>query len=124
MDDQDIKDYFIFDDADLDANRNGKLSEKQQKKLKQQDKNAKKFNIPAAIFFFAIASILPIIFFPMAISSWQQHDLGGVFGSSIGSLVWLLVWGGIGYFFLNSFFNDKHSISKITLKKWKGLLIT
>jgi hypothetical protein len=120
MDDQGVRDYFNFDDADLIANRNGKLSEKQRKKLVKADKDAKKYSLPGALFFFAIASIFPIVFIPMAISAWQEQDYGGAGVSLIGPLVWVLVWGGVGYVFLRSFFDDKHSISKITIKKVEG----
>jgi len=48
QDDQ-IKTYFAFDDTDLLANRDGKLSEKQSKRIKEADRFAERFIL---IFFF------------------------------------------------------------------------
>ena len=120
MDDQGLKDYFIFDDADLTANRSGKLSEKQEKKLAKQDKDGKKFLIPLALLFFAIASIFPIVFIPLAITAFRQNDTGAAVGNLIGPVIWVLVWGGIGYAFLHNYFDDNHALSKIAIKKVEG----
>jgi hypothetical protein len=120
MDEQGLKDYFVFDDADLVANRSGKLSEKQKKKLVKQQKEANKYSLPLAAFFFAIASIFPIAFMPMSISAWQQHQIAEALLNLIAPLIWVTIWGGIGYFFLYSFINDLRSISKINFKKEAG----
>jgi hypothetical protein len=56
----------------------------------------------------------------MAISAFRQQDTDGASGDLIGPVIWVLVWGGIGYAFLHSFFDDKHSVSKITIKKVEG----
>jgi len=38
MDDRALRDYFKFDEDDLDANRSGEYSEKQKRKLVQEKK--------------------------------------------------------------------------------------
>jgi hypothetical protein len=52
----------------------------------------------------AVASIFPIVFIPMGLSSAQQGDLGGAIGSFIGAGVWALCWGGIGVILVISSF--------------------
>jgi hypothetical protein len=39
MDDQKLKDYFKFDDADLQANRNGQITEKQKARVLKRDRS-------------------------------------------------------------------------------------
>ena len=126
MDDQALQDYFKFDAADLDANRNGKLSEKQQQKLVQEKTSSKKWGtwggFIGGLFFLGIASIFPIVFIPMAVASWQQHDIGGTIGNLIGPIIWVLVWGAIGVFLVVSGFRRafKPPESKVLLKKVAG----
>ena len=59
MDDQALRNYFEFDQADLDANRNGKLSEKQEQKLAELEKGRSPFAIGLIVVLFGIAAILP-----------------------------------------------------------------
>jgi len=100
MDDQALKEYFKFDDADLAANRNGTLTEKQKQKLIQEKKSDKSFGIgcgiAGALLFLGIASIFPIVYIPMGLHSLQEGDMGGAIGSFIAAGVWALIWGGIG----------------------------
>ncbi len=58
-----------------------------------------KFRIGAVLvglFFLGIASIFPLVFFPMGIEAWQAHEYAGAIGSFFGAVVWAVVWGGIG----------------------------
>ena len=57
MKDDQIKAYFAFDEADLLANRNGQLSEKQSKRVKETDRFAERF-IFTLFFVFLISGII------------------------------------------------------------------
>ena len=125
MDDQALRDFFKFDDADLAANRNGSLTEKQKQKLIQANKSDKKFGIGcglgAGVLFLGVASIFPFVFIPMGLSSLAEHDPGSATGSFIAAAVWAVIWGGIGlvalYLGFKSGTADK---SKVLLKKAAG----
>jgi hypothetical protein len=120
-----LQEHFHFDDADLVANRNGALTEKQKQKLIRDNKSSKTFGIGcgigALVFFLAIASIFPIVFIPLGLHTMQEGDMGGAIGSFIAAGVWALVWGGIGvgaaFFGLTSGTADR---SKVILKKVVG----
>ena len=56
MNDDQIRAYFAFDEADLLANRNGQLSEKQSKRVKEADRFAERF-IFTLFFVFLISGI-------------------------------------------------------------------
>jgi hypothetical protein len=100
LDNQALRDYFKFDEADLAANRNGGLTEKQKMKLVKDNKSSKTFGIGCGIgggfFLIAIASIFPIVFIPMGLSSLQEHEMDAATSAFIAAAVWALVWGGFG----------------------------
>jgi hypothetical protein len=58
--------------------------------------------IVAGLFFFAIASIFPLVFFPMGVEAWQARQYAGAIFSFLGAIIWALVWGGIGWIILFS----------------------
>jgi hypothetical protein len=105
VDDKALQEYFFFDGADLNANRNGRLSDKQLKKLKEDDKGASKFVVIAMLVLFGIASIFPIIY--------KQITLEVI--------LWVVVWGGLGSYCLYCLlFPAATPVSKIVLKKAEG----
>jgi len=59
---------------------------------------AKLVMIAVGLFFLGIASIFPLVFIPMGITSLQENELGAAIGSFIGAGIWALVWGSIGVF--------------------------
>ena len=61
MSDIELRKFFEFDESDLSANRSGKLSPKQKKKLETSEKGADQIFVGAGIFFILIA--LVIIYF-------------------------------------------------------------
>lgn len=52
------------------------------------------------LFFFAIASIFPIAFFPMGIRAWQAGQYVAGFFAFFGAVIWAVIWGGIGWVIL------------------------
>jgi hypothetical protein len=125
MDDQALRDYFKFDQANLDANHSGKLSEKQLKKLIDENKTSKRlrlgFGIVSGLFLLALVSSFPNFLIPMGISLWKAGDMRGTIGAWLGALFWVLCWGGIGIFkiFPLIFYGFKDR-NKITLKSVSG----
>jgi len=119
MDDPALGDLLHFDETDLYDNRNGRLSERQQLNLLEQHKSGKRFGfvggLGCGVFFFAIASIFPIGMIPTALTALQKGRQGEAIGMSIGIVVWVLVWGGIGcYGFwtaISSLFKKKAAVS-------------
>jgi len=71
-----FKKYYDFDDADLAANRSGRLSQKQVVKLKSDKKSGKAAGIGCGLFFFVIASIFPIGFAPVIMLSYHEGNMG------------------------------------------------
>ena len=66
MDDQALKDYFQFDDYDLAANRNGKLSDKQQHKLTNEYTEVTSFGLKLglpALVLGILLLVVSIVFF-------------------------------------------------------------
>jgi hypothetical protein len=105
MDEKALADYFEFDEYDLAANRNGRLSERQRRKLVELDKGSNPILIGLALFFLAVASIFPLVF--------KQVNPGTV--------IWVLIWGGLGCYVLYCLlFPSATPISKIIVKKVEG----
>jgi len=117
MDDQALRDYFKFDQVDLNANRIGKLSEKQLKTLVKNEKNYKKDGVRYGLIVLVIASIFPFVFIPQAVAAWQKQNMGGVIGALIPVFIWVLIWGGLGFGLIYDGLRDR---SKIVLKKVQG----
>ena len=81
MKDDQVSDYFAFDEADLLANRNGQLSEKQSKRVKEADRSAERF-IFTLFFVFLISGIFLAV---LALSSRTSPGLW------IGAIILLLL---------------------------------
>jgi hypothetical protein len=58
MEDQKLKDYFKFDEGDLQANRNGDFSEKQKKEQSSRDSSSIQQRRRAAAIFFSLGILL------------------------------------------------------------------
>ena len=81
MTDQFIKDYFEFDDNDLMANRNGQLTEKQQKVLSEDLKYGRMFGIGCSVLLLIIACAFPPIYYaPALINALQSQSISGLSG--------------------------------------------
>lgn len=84
MKDDQIKAYFAFDDADLLANRNGQLSEKQSKRVREADRFAERF-IFILFFVFLISGI-----FLAVLAIYTRNNIGLWIGMVI--LLLLAAW--------------------------------
>ena len=108
MDDQALRDFFKFEDADLAANRSGRLSDKQQKALKKRDQKYRKLGIGCGIGSLVAALVLLTI---IIVRGW--------IGTSILEELAALVWAGVGgYLLYLQFF--KPASTKNVLKKAAG----
>jgi hypothetical protein len=94
MQDQKLMDYFKFDEADLQANRNGQVTEKQKARMIKDSKSGGIFGNPFALLFLFIGLIGFIIAIVAGISvpDWSFRIS---FGLGFGC-IWPLAWGGIG----------------------------
>ncbi len=54
--------------------------------------------ILVGLFFFAIALIFPVVFFPVGIDAWQARQYAASFFAFLGAVIWAVIWGGIGGF--------------------------
>ncbi|HVM71678.1 MAG TPA: hypothetical protein VMT91_07955 [Anaerolineales bacterium] len=105
MDEQALRNYYEFDESDLEANRNGRLSDSQRRKLLALDKGTNPILIGLVVIFFAVASIFPLVY--------RQVNPATV--------IWVLIWGGLGCYVLYCIlFPSSTSIAKITVKKAEG----
>jgi hypothetical protein len=113
-----LEEYFFFDDRDLDANRNGFVSENQLKKLQELDKGARNILIGMGSFFVLIGLIWPLIsFFPNLLAVLQNQPLKTQ-PTLLAPLIWALVWGALACFvFYKGLFT---SVPKITVFKVTG----
>ncbi|MBI5653610.1 MAG: hypothetical protein HZC40_24655 [Chloroflexi bacterium] len=87
MNDQSLMTCFDFDQAELEINRQRRLSQKQKARLEKQEHRAKGCNVFLGIILFGVALIGIIL-----------AIVGGIGFSQIGlvpAIVWGIVWGGI-----------------------------
>ena len=118
MDDQPLKKVYDFDDTDLNANRSGRLTEKQVLKLKKEKTQSKTWGIVLGLGLFAVASIFPLAFFPLTLDSFLKGRILEAGLSLIGPVIWVVIWGGLGLvLFLGSFSKPQ---TKIYLKSITG----
>jgi hypothetical protein len=114
MQDQKLMDYFKFDDADLQANRNGQLTEKQKGRLINEDKGYRTLRIlgGGCLILIALIGLGGAIATGIATSDWGFR-IG--FGLGFGC-IWPVIWGGMGYFVLRGAFAK----FQVQLKKAMG----
>jgi hypothetical protein len=120
MEDQALRDYFLFDEADLSANRNGKYSEKQRKKMTQDDRRASQFVRVTGLLLTFLALIYPgVIICRMVLAAWQKQAY--VFQLNITVAIFALIFGATGCYSLYcGFFDKSQDLSKVKVKKAEG----
>jgi hypothetical protein len=88
MFDEQLMKYFKFDEADLQANRSGQLTEKQTTGMAEDDKYNKIFGAIGGIFLFLIA----VLGFYVGVSGFSQsYDIRG----RLTAVVLVAAWGGL-----------------------------
>jgi hypothetical protein len=95
MEDQKLKDYFKFDEADLQANRSGQFTEKQKMRLGRGDQSHKMWSVIGGIFLLLVAALGLFI----AVEVWLENpnNWGLILGLGIPfGCIWPLIFGGLG----------------------------
>ncbi len=101
MDNQKLKEYFNFDEGDLNANRNGLLTEKQKTRLTAELKSARAKKTRWAYFIFFLAAIGLVVGVRIWFIPATGLGLGLRIGFTIGfGIVWTVIYGVIGMIFL------------------------
>ncbi len=76
MEDQALKNYFHFDEGDLQANRNGQLSDRQRQMMLAGQKSDRRWSLVGGlgcgVGLLAIASIFPLVFIPMGLTALRE----------------------------------------------------
>jgi hypothetical protein len=103
---------FHFDESELNANRNGRLSDKQKARLAAGEKSQKGCSAILGIFLFLVASIgIVILYF-----GWDSAAPKDRTGLAIFGFIWPLVWGMIGFFI----FRRSFAKMEVKIKKAEG----
>ena len=100
MNEKKLREYFDFDEADLEANRKGVLSARQKKHVAAKNKSSGIFGWGVASILFLVAGIGIFAALSAILNStdWVERLIfGAVFG-----IIWPLIWGGIGYGLIQS----------------------
>jgi len=105
MFDQQVMDYFKFDAADLEANRNSRFTDKQKARLAKEAKAAKTLGIiiGGVLMLIGLGGLAGAITGWIGDSDWEFR-IG--FGLGFGC-IWPLVWGGIGWGILQGSFSKR-----------------
>ena len=99
---QQLMDYFKFDQNDLIANQGGQFTAKQSAQIVKDDRSDRSGSITSGIFLIFIGAIgLGIAV--LAIVNDQDWGFRIGFGLGFGC-IWPLIWGGLGYMILSSSF--------------------
>jgi len=120
MNNQALKDYFFFDDADLTANRSGAFSKKQRDKLVQDDRIASRFIARTGLVLTFIALIYPVNTFVRNL--WATQQGSDYFTQwNIGWIIATVLVGAIGCYCLYIGFIDKsYTPSKFQIQQVEG----
>lgn len=96
MDQKGLKEYFLFNEIDLEANRLGRLSDKQKKKLLDWQYTYRNSNLKVGAF--CVGLSLLVTFLGFVLPSIQAGEI--IYDGLPVSIGFLLIMGGIGTFFL------------------------
>ncbi len=105
MVDQQLMNYFKFDEADLYANQNGQFTDKQKADIIRRDKSSRTGSRiwGGAMMFIGLIGLAGAV-----LAFVSSEDWGFRIGFGIGfGIIWPLIWGGIGWAIVASSFN-KH----------------
>ncbi len=111
MSDEQLKQYFKFDGADLAANRMGQVTQKQIARLAKEVTSSRNFGLIGGSLL-VIVAILPTLL-TVAGGAVQSMRIGFILPWVC---LWLPIWGGIGYVLIRGAFSKR----VITLQKVEG----
>lgn len=120
MADQKLMDYFKFDDADLQANRNGQFTEKQTARIVKGDKSGRGLSNLGGIILILIALIGVAVAVGVVVMTLLQSSSDWVFTIPFVAgfgCIWPLAWGGFG---VRSFMYSSSSKRTFKLAKTQG----
>ena len=103
MEERKLEDYFKFDEFDLEANRNGRFSEKQRTRLIENDKKIQRKWGWRSIPLFLIAGVGPV-------AALSAGDFFGWGWKIMWGCVWTGIWGGIGMVMLLSYLSKPKAL--------------
>jgi hypothetical protein len=89
-----VRGHFGFNDADLLANRNGRLSQRQVDKRLADAKNTRPAKIGCGFGLLLVASAFPISFGLLLVEEWGNW--GAILPVACVTLIWVAAWGGLG----------------------------
>lgn len=122
MNDQQLMNLLKFDESDLQANRNGRISEKQTMRLQKMESTAKKQSLlgSAGNFFVALIGVGGAMAFVMAGGGGESTiSFGNICFGSVFGILWPLLWGAAGLAGLRRAFAKVDA----TLKKTEGPVV-
>ena len=103
MGDSHLMNYFKFDEADLAANRNGQLTDKQKSRLIKEDRRDRTWSVVGGGFLILIGLVGLVI---AIAAGMADPDWGFRIGFGLGfGCIWPVVWGGIGVTILRRAFS-------------------
>ena len=116
MSDPQLMKFFDFDESELHANRNGRLSEKQKARLAKDEKSRKGCAVTGGILLFGVA-LVGLTIAVAAVPAIINEDRGAAIavGAAFGCL-WPLVWGGLGFAQMRGAFSKM----EVQVKKVEG----
>jgi hypothetical protein len=118
MNEQVLREYMKFNEADLNANRNGRLSEKQQKTLAGSNVKIRIVGFGIGCLLFGVASLLPLIAIIVLIFTRQANHSSTGLEIFLFSIPWALLWAAAGGFAIR--FTWVNSRPKTALKNVTG----
>ena len=101
MDVKAFREYYEFDDDDLNANQQGRLSDKQYQAKARVDQNARQLSKTGGVVAL-VAAFIPCIVLPLSVLTLLTKDWRTTLIAWVGALVWLAVFGGAGVWLLRS----------------------
>jgi|SRR5271157_2520837 len=114
MQDQKLMDYLKFDEVDLQANRNGLVTEKQKARMVKDAKSGITDNLFAYLFLFiGLIGFVIAVVTGISVPDWTFRIS---FGLGFGC-IWPLAWGGIG---VRSLLNSSSSKHQFTVARIQG----
>src|SRR5258708_23266194 len=95
MDVKAFREYYEFDEDDLYANQQGRLSDRQYKTLTTRALQMKKFSKSGSVAALVAAVALPCILLPISLLTMLTTDWKTTIIAWVGALGWLVSFGGV-----------------------------